>query len=182
MFVCVYPHSGLFICRWLRNLTCETVPNNFSVIKMFRFAGYQLYCYSQPISHALNRNQSPNIHFWHVFKEITNYTTFISSQSLNLGGRRCTTGDVATIPFHPSLSSAALRESPNPIPVFSSKVPGAHLSFLPWCPQSLCQATSDPIWIFYHLLLSLLMCLGHIFSLAVPTPLQTAGLCRVTFS
>ena len=44
---------------------------------------------------------------------------FISSQSLNLGGRRGTTDDVATIPFHPSLSSAALRESPNPIPVHS---------------------------------------------------------------
>ena len=43
----------------------------------------------------------------------------ISSQSLNLGGRRGTTDDVATIPFHPSLSSAALRESPNPIPVHS---------------------------------------------------------------
>ena len=41
------------------------------------------------------------------------------SQSLNLGGRRGSTDDVATIPFHPSLSSAALRESPNPIPVHS---------------------------------------------------------------
>ena len=46
---------------------------------------------------------------------------FISSQSLNLGSRRGTTDDVATIglPFHPSLSSSALRESPNPIPVHS---------------------------------------------------------------
>ena len=43
----------------------------------------------------------------------------ISSQSLNLGGRRGTTEDVATIPFYPSLSSAALRESPNPIPAHS---------------------------------------------------------------
>ena len=43
----------------------------------------------------------------------------ISSQSLNLGGRRGATDDVATIPFHPSLSSAALRESPNSIPVHS---------------------------------------------------------------
>ena len=43
----------------------------------------------------------------------------ISAQSLNLGGRRSTTDDVATIPFHPSLSFAALRESPNPIPVHS---------------------------------------------------------------
>ena len=43
----------------------------------------------------------------------------ISSQSLNLGGRRGTTDDVATMPFHPSLSFAALRESLNPIPVHS---------------------------------------------------------------
>ena len=50
----------------------------------------------------------------------------ISSQSLNLGGRRG--HDVATIPFHPSLSSAALRESPNPIPVHSL-VWSSHLSF-----------------------------------------------------
>ena len=37
----------------------------------------------------------------------------ISSQSLNLDGHRGTTDNVATIPFHLSLSSAALRESPN---------------------------------------------------------------------
>ena len=43
----------------------------------------------------------------------------ISSQSLNLDGRRGTTDDVATVPLHPSLSSAALRESPNSIPVHS---------------------------------------------------------------
>ena len=43
----------------------------------------------------------------------------ISSQSLNLEGRRSTTDDVATIHFHSSLSSAALRESPNPILVHS---------------------------------------------------------------
>ena len=43
----------------------------------------------------------------------------ISFQSPNLGGRPGTTFGVATIPFHPSLSSAALRESPNPIPVHS---------------------------------------------------------------
>ena len=30
----------------------------------------------------------------------------ISSQTLNLGGRRGTTDDIATIPFHPFLSSA----------------------------------------------------------------------------
>ena len=43
----------------------------------------------------------------------------ISSQSLNLGGRRSTIDDVAKIPFHSSLSSAALMESSNPIPVHS---------------------------------------------------------------
>ena len=51
-----------------------------------------------------------------------------SSQSLNLGGRRGTTDDVATIPFHPSLSSAALRESPNPISVHSLML-SSHLFF-----------------------------------------------------
>ena len=59
-----------------------------------------------------------------IFLSITGRTQvysclLISSQYLNLGGRRGTTDDVATIPFHPSLSSAALRESPNPIPVHS---------------------------------------------------------------
>ena len=52
----------------------------------------------------------------------------ISSQSLNLGGRRGTTHDVATIPFHPSLSSAALRKSPNPIPDHSLML-SSHLFF-----------------------------------------------------
>ena len=56
------------------------------------------------------------------------YFHLISSQSLNLGGRRGTTDDVATIPFHPSLSSAALRESPNPIPVHSLML-SSHLFF-----------------------------------------------------
>ena len=50
------------------------------------------------------------------------------AQSLNLGGRRGTTDDIATIPFHPSLSSAALRESPNPIPVHSLML-SSHLFF-----------------------------------------------------
>ena len=50
------------------------------------------------------------------------------SQSLKLGGRRGTTYDVATIPFHPSLSSVALRESPNPFPVHSL-ILSSHLFF-----------------------------------------------------
>ena len=52
----------------------------------------------------------------------------ISSQSLNLGGRRGTTDDVAAIPFHPFLSSAVLRESPDPIPVHSLML-SSHLFF-----------------------------------------------------
>ena len=52
----------------------------------------------------------------------------ISSQSLNHGGRRGTTYDVATILFHPSLSSTTLRESPNPIPVHSLLL-SSHLFF-----------------------------------------------------
>ena len=50
----------------------------------------------------------------------------ISSQSLNLGGRPGTTDDIA--PFHPSLSSTALRESPNPIPIHSLML-SSHLFF-----------------------------------------------------
>ena len=56
------------------------------------------------------------------------YTHLISSQSLNLVGRRGTTDDVATIPFHSFLSSDALRESPNPIPVHSLML-SSHLFF-----------------------------------------------------
>ena len=55
-------------------------------------------------------------------------SSHFSSQSLNLGGRRRTTDDVATIPFHPSLSSAALKESPNPIPADSLML-SSHLFF-----------------------------------------------------
>ena len=61
-----------------------------------------------------------------VYTEHSNF--IISSQSLNLGGRRGTTDNVATIPFRPSLSSAALRESPNPIPVHSLML-SSHLFF-----------------------------------------------------
>ena len=42
-----------------------------------------------------------------------------SSHSHSLGGSPDTTDDVATIPFHPSLSSATFKKSPNPIPVHS---------------------------------------------------------------
>ena len=49
----------------------------------------------------------------HSIYDILGWRKYLS-QSLNLGGRRGTTDDVPTIPFHPSLSSAALRESPHP--------------------------------------------------------------------
>ena len=62
------------------------------------------------------------------FPVINNGVHLISSQSLNLGGRRVTTNDIATITFHPSLSSASLRESPNPIPVHSLML-SPHLFF-----------------------------------------------------
>ena len=52
----------------------------------------------------------------------------ISSQPRNLGGRWGTTYDVATIPFYPSLFSAALRESPNSIPAHSLML-SSHLFF-----------------------------------------------------
>ena len=53
----------------------------------------------------------------HIKKELQKPN--LSSQSLNLDSRRGTTDDVAKLPFHISLSSAALRESPNSIPVHS---------------------------------------------------------------
>ena len=55
----------------------------------------------------------------------------ISSQSLNLGGHRGTADDVATIPFYPSLSSAARRESPNPILVHSLMLSSYLFFYLP---------------------------------------------------
>ena len=55
----------------------------------------------------------------------------ISSQPLYLGGSRGTTDDVATIPSHPSLPSAALREFPNPIPVHSLMLSSHFLFCLP---------------------------------------------------
>ena len=52
----------------------------------------------------------------------------ISSQTLNLGCCQGTKDDVATIPFHPSLSSAALRKSQIPIPAHSLML-SSHLFF-----------------------------------------------------
>ena len=53
-------------------------------------------------------------------------SSHLSPLTLKIG--RGTTDDVATIPFHPSMSSAALRESPNPISVDSLML-SSHLFF-----------------------------------------------------
>ena len=147
----------------------------------------------------------------------------ISSQFLNLGGPRGTTYDVATIPFHPSLSSAALRESPDfwgqdvgsdcigswsllifllSIPVHSLMLSSHHFFCLPLLlapftvPCKTVFAIQEDlemwqyhlsfrfftVWLIYHSLLSLVVCLGHIFSPVMPTPLQIVGLCREIFS
>ena len=68
----------------------------------------------------------------------------ISTQSLYLGGRRGSTDGVATIHFHPSLSSAALRESPNPIPVHSLML-SSHLFF---CLPLLLAPFTVPCYVF----------------------------------
>ena len=78
-------------------------------------------------SHHIQLNFQLSI-WWDCYASATHFEInntpyiFVSShhsQSLNLGGRRGTTDGVETIPFHPSLSSAALKESPNPIPIHS---------------------------------------------------------------
>ena len=55
-------------------------------------------------------------------------SSLISSQSLNIGGRRGITDDVATMHFNPYLSFAALRESPSSIPIHSLML-SSHLFF-----------------------------------------------------
>ena len=74
----------------------------------------------------------------YLFRAICNWAVWnfdlcylISSQSLNLGGHRGTADDVATILFYPSLSSAARRESPNPIPVHSLMLSSYLFFYLP---------------------------------------------------
>ena len=59
----------------------------------------------------------------------------ISSQSLNLGGRRGTTDDVATISFHPSLSSAGPQGifKPDSRPFLDVIFPSLLLSSSPSC-------------------------------------------------
>ena len=67
-----------------------------------------IWCFRLPCEFLL-----VNRHFYCSSSHLT------TSQSLNLDGRRGTTDDVATIPFHHSRFSAVLRESPNSIPVHS---------------------------------------------------------------
>ena len=103
--------------------------------------------------------------FFFFFSTICLYGChLISSQSLNLGGRRVTTDDVATIPFHPSLSSAALWESPIPIYVYSLMLSSVSSSvFLSFLLFSLPPAElSLPCW-------SILRC-GHTIRISVSLP------------
>ena len=85
------------------------------------------------------------------------YHHLISSQSHNLG-HGGTTDDVAAILFHPSLSPAALRESPNPIPIHSLK-----LSFrLFFCPPLLLAPFTVPCRIVFTMLEDLEMWPYHL--------------------
>ena len=61
------------------------------------------------------KNNNNRIRIFFVFRILV--SIIISSQSLNLDGRRGSTDDVAAILFHHSLSSATIRKSPNSIPV-----------------------------------------------------------------
>ena len=70
-------------------------------------------CRTTPLEHWSKRKSTVE----RLFSGIV--YSLIKSQTLNLDGRRSTTDDVATVPFHLSLSSAALGESPNAIPVLS---------------------------------------------------------------
>ena len=81
----------------------DTMLMHYSVLKVVHCANLEFF-------HVCNFALKWHFHAY-------SYIYLISSQSLNLGSHWGTTDDVATIPFHPSLSSAALRESPNPIPV-----------------------------------------------------------------
>ena len=116
---------------------------------------------------------------------------FISSQSLNLGGRRGTTDDIATITFHPSPSSAALRESPNPVPVHSLML-SSHLFF---CLPLLLAPFTDPCRIVfaipedlemwpYHLIFRFFTmvrrssCTPVVFWILLQTSLFVTCLCR----
>ena len=76
------------------------------------------------IDDILSTVLSPKLRCCHFLPKIH----LSSSQSLNLGGSRGPIDDAATIPFHPSLSSTALRESHNCMSVHSMML-SSHLFF-----------------------------------------------------
>ena len=115
----------------------------------------------------------------------------ISSQSLNLGGRRGTTDDIATIPFHPSLSFVVLKESPNPIYVHSLILSSQLFFCLPLLltpftvPCRIVFAMPEDLEMWsYHLSFLSLPWLGdhHVLKLhsgfCCEPPLSSHGLCR----
>ena len=125
--------SGLFLpIRHIRlGLICPPGIRILFVLEYFAFKYTPSHDEVKISSLSRLRNHGLNIKCKLKLYSLTVYTNLISSsQSLNLGGRRATTDDVATILFHPSLSSVALRESPNPIPVHSLML-SSHLFCLP---------------------------------------------------
>ena len=105
-------------------------------IELFHYLGTCLLCLRFPLSFGspnipvvAEDAGNPNFRLDQTYRNVSEWTvhflTFsqlISSQSLNLGGRRGTTDGVATIPYHPSPSSAA------PIPIRSLML-SSHLFF-----------------------------------------------------
>ena len=72
-----------------------------------------------------------HVHLW----SLVTASPHLISQFLNIDGRRGTTDDIAAVPFHLCLSSAAARESPDSIPVhFYVIFPSLLLSSFPSCP------------------------------------------------
>ena len=109
----------------IKRVACTQQVLNYHIIKLL-----QLYS-----TQALNYHKTASLKYSNNTVTLKNSTStqllvsyLISSQSLNLGGHRGTIDDFATILFHPSLSSAALRESPNSIPVHSLML-SSHLFF-----------------------------------------------------
>ena len=96
---------------------CKVAPKSTSSYhKVDWLSSYFHFCHDE-ITY-FNRGVFPIRLPWHG--RVVDVGHLISSQG--------TTDDVATIHFHPSLSSVALRESPNPIPIHSL-ILSSHLFF-----------------------------------------------------
>ena len=94
---------------------------------MFDFTG--LYVLRLVTVCPTNFSEKMNLKLW-AFEADQDFP-ISSSQSHNHAGRRGTTDNVATIPFHLSMSSVALRESPNFVPVHSLMISSHRFFCLP---------------------------------------------------